>query len=95
MKLKTILKGTKGVGLFAGGAIFASLARQVLGSQGAREIYVNALAKGMHAVDGVNTVVSNVKQEAEDLYEEATDVYAHEKQLEAIEQLDEDDEWSE
>lgn len=88
MKLKSILKGTKGMGLFAGGAVFAEVARKVAGTESARRLYVSTLAKGMHLVDGVNDAVSNVKQEAEDIYEEAKDVYAQEKQATTIQKVE-------
>ncbi|MGX7107522.1 DUF6110 family protein [Hutsoniella sourekii] len=86
--LKHVLKGSKSLGLFAGGALTASVASKLLASKDAKKLYANVIAKGLHVADEVNATVSNIKQGAEDVYEDAKDIYAEEKLANALDQLE-------
>ncbi|WP_158320152.1 DUF6110 family protein [Aerococcus urinaehominis] len=83
--MKKFAKRNKGTGIFAAGALAATAGVKLLTSKTAKQAYSTVIAKGMHAVDEVNQVISSAKQQAEDVYEDAKDIYAADKQAEAQE----------
>ena len=66
-----------GVGCFAGGLFVTSKV--------ARKIAVKGIAAGMKTKDGIVAGWNNIKEEAEDIYEEAKEEVASEADDEALE----------
>ena len=65
--------------LFVGGVLFGSLGLKVLASKEAKHVYAKAVATSYKLKDGVNAAVSQVKQHADDVLEEANDLYVEDK----------------
>ena len=65
--------------LFVGGVLFGSLGLKVLASKEAQHVYATAVATSYKLKDGVDAAVSQVKQHANDVLEEANDLYVEDK----------------
>lgn len=65
--------------LFVGGVLFGSLGLKVLASKEAKHVYAKAVATSYKLKDGVDAAVSQVKQHADDVLEEANDLYVEDK----------------
>lgn len=65
--------------LFVGGVLFGSLGLKVLASKEAKHVYAKAVATSYKLKDGVDAAVSQVKQHANDVLEEANDLYVEDK----------------
>ena len=72
-------KFAKKSGVFAGGLLFGSLGLKLLASKDAKHVYAKAVATSYKLKDGIDATVSTVKQHADDVLEEAKDLYAEEK----------------
>ncbi len=59
------------IGLFIGGAVFSLVAANFLKSKSCKKLCVQTLAKGLGLKDDVEHRIATIKEEAEDLYNEA------------------------
>ena len=83
-ELISLGKFAKKSGVFAGGVLFGSLGLKLLASKEAKHVYAKAVATSYKLKDGIDTTVSTVKQHADDVLEEAKDLYAEEKSAELV-----------
>ena len=83
-ELVSIGKFAKKSGVFAGGVLFGSLGLKLLASKDAKHVYAKAVATSYKLKDGIDAPVSTVKQHADDVLEEAKDLYAEEKSAELV-----------
>ena len=74
----------KNTSVFAGGVLFGSLGLKLLASKDAKHVYAKAVATSYKLKDGIDATVSTVKQHADDVLEEAKDLYAEEKSAELV-----------
>ena len=75
-ELISLGKFAKKSSVFAGGVLFGSL--------GLKHVYAKAVATSYKLKDGIDATVSTVKQHADDVLEEAKDLYAEEKSAELV-----------
>ena len=61
----------KKIGLFAAGVLFGTAGIKVLGSKDAKKAYVQTTAAALRAKDSVMTMVTAVREGADDIYAEA------------------------
>ena len=61
----------KKIGLFAGGVLFGTAGVKILSSKDAKKVYTTCTAAALRAKDCVMKTVTNVQENAEDIYEEA------------------------
>lgn len=61
----------KKTGIFAAGVLFGTAGVKVLSSKDAKKVYTNCTAAALRAKDCVMKTVSNVQENAEDIYAEA------------------------
>jgi hypothetical protein len=61
----------KKTGLFAAGVLFGTAGIKILSSRDAKKVYTNCTAAVLRAKDCVMNVVTNVQENAEDIYAEA------------------------
>lgn len=71
MKLKLNLKHT---GLFAAGVAFGTAGIKILSSKDAKKVYTNCTAAALRAKDCVMKTISNIQENAEDIYAEAREI---------------------
>lgn len=83
-ELVSLGKFAKKSGVFAGGVLFGSLGLKLLASKEAKHVYAKAVATSYKLKDGIDTTVSTVKQHADDVLEEAKDLYAEEKNAQLV-----------
>ena len=83
-ELVSLGKFAKKSGVFAGGVLFGSLGLKLLASKDAKPVYAKAVATSYKLKDGIDATVSTVKQHADDVLEEAKDLYAEEKSAELV-----------
>ena len=83
-ELVSLGKFAKKSGVFAGGVLFGSLGLKLLASKDAKHGYAKAVATSYKLKDGIDATVSTVKQHADDVLEEAKDLYAEEKSAELV-----------
>ena len=83
-ELVSLGKFAKKSGVFARGVLFGSLGLKLLASKEAKHVYAKAVATSYKLKDGIDATVSTVKQHADDVLEEAKDLYAEEKSAELV-----------
>ncbi len=83
-ELVSLGKLAKKSGVFAGGVLFGSLGLKLLASKEAKHVYAKAVATSYKLKDGIDATVSTVKQHADDVLEEAKDLYTEEKNAELV-----------
>jgi len=83
-ELISLGKFAKKSSVFAGGVLFGSLGLKLLASKDAKHVYAKAVANSYKLKDGIDATVSTVKQHADDVLEEAKDLYAEEKNAELV-----------
>ena len=83
-ELVSLGKFAKKSGVFAGGLLFGSLGLKLLASKEAKHVYAKAVATSYKLKDGIDATVSTVKQHADDVLEEAKDLYAEEKNTQLV-----------
>ena len=64
----------KKVGLFAAGFAFGTAGVKILSSKDAKKVYTNCTAAVLRAKDSVMKTVTKVKENCEDIYEDAVDI---------------------
>mgnify|MGYP000360333887 CR=1 FL=1 len=65
---------TKKLALFLGGVVFGSAGFKVLSSKDAKKVYSHTTAAVLRAKDCVMQAVTNVREDAEDVYADAKDI---------------------
>ena len=83
----------KKIGLFAAGVLFGTAGIKLLGSRDARKVYAHTTAAVLRAKDCVMQAVTNVRENAEDVYADAKDINerrAAEEDAEVIEDASEE-----
>ena len=65
---------TKKLALFLGGVVFGSAGFKVLPSKDAKKVYSHTTAAVLRAKDCVMQAVTNVREDAEDVYADAKDI---------------------
>ena len=83
----------KKIGLFAAGALFGTAGIKLLSSKDARKAYAHTTAAALRAKDCVMQAVTNVREDAEDVYADAKDINerrAAEEDAEVIEDASEE-----
>ena len=83
---------TKKLALFLGGVVFGSAGFKVLSSKDAKKVYSHTTAAVLRAKDCVMQAVTNVREDAEDVYADAKDINerrAAEEDAEVIEDASE------
>ena len=83
-ELVSLVIFAKKSGVFAGGVLFGSLGLKLLASKEAKHVYAKAVATSYKLKDGIDATVSTVKQHADDVLEEAKDLYAEEKNTQLV-----------
>ena len=74
----------KKLGLFAGGVLFGTAGLKILSSKDAKKLYTHTTAAVLRAKESVMTVVTTVRENAEDILADAKDINeqrAREEQL--------------
>lgn len=61
----------KKFGVFAAGVLFGTAGVKILGSKDAKKVYTHTTAAALRAKDSVMTVVTAVREGAEDIYADA------------------------
>lgn len=80
------------IGLFAGGVLFGTAGLKILGSKDAKKAYTHTTAAVLRAKDCVMTAVTNVRENAGDILEDAKEINeqrAAEAEPEIIEDFEE------
>ena len=83
----------KKVALFVGGVVFGSAGFKILASKDAKKVYSHTTAAVLRAKDCVMQAVTNVRENAEDVYADAKDINerrAAEEDAEVIEDASEE-----
>jgi len=62
------------IGLFAAGVLFGTFGIKLLSSKDARKAYAHTTAAALRAKDCVMQAVTNVREDAEDVYADAKDI---------------------
>lgn len=70
---------------FVSGVAVATLGVKALTSKPAKKAYAYVLSQGFKAKDGVDSVISNVKQHKDDVVADAKDIYEKDRQKAADE----------
>lgn len=78
-ELKKLSKVGKKGSLFMGGLLFGTAGLRLLSSKEAKNIYAHTLAKSFKIKDEIDASVSTIKQHADDVYENAKDIYNQEE----------------
>ena len=81
------------IGLFAAGVLFGTVGIKLLSSKDARKAYAHTTAAALRAKDCVMQAVTNVREDAEDVYADAKDINerrAAEEDAEVIEDASEE-----
>lgn len=64
----------KRLGLFAAGVLFGTAGLKILSSKDAKKVYSHTTAAVLRAKDCVMQAVTNVRENAEDIYADAKDI---------------------
>ena len=83
----------KKIAMFAAGVLFGTAGLKVLGSKDACKVYAHTTAAALRAKDCVMQAVTNVREDAEDVYADAKDINerrAAEEDAEVIEDASEE-----
>ena len=64
----------KKIGLFAGGVLFGTAGVKLLSSKDAKKVYTECTAAALRAKDCVMKTVTNVQENAEDIFAEAQQI---------------------
>jgi len=83
----------KHLGLFAAGVLFGTAGLKILSSKDAKKVYSHTTAAVLRAKDCVMQAVTNVREDAEDVYADAKDINerrAAEEDAEVIEDASEE-----
>ena len=64
----------KHIGLFAAGVLFGTAGLKLLGSKDAKKVYSHCTAAVLRAKDSVMQTVTNIRENAEDVYADAKDI---------------------
>ena len=84
-----VLKGISKVpSVFLSGVAFGTLGLKLLTSKEAKKGYATVLAKTNKAKDGLDNMVSAVKQHADDIVADAKDLYQAEKTADQLASLE-------
>ena len=84
-----VLKGISKVpSVFLSGVAFGTLGLKLLTSKEAKKCYATVLAKTYKAKDGIDNMVSAVKQHADDIVADAKDLYQAEKTADQLASLE-------
>lgn len=83
--LKKLLKINKKGSLFIGGTLFGSIGLKILSSKEAKNIYAHTLAKSFKVKDEIDSSFSSFKQNVDDVYENAKDIYNQEEKNDNLE----------
>ena len=78
----------KKIGLFAGGVLFGTAGVKILSSKDAKKVYTHTTAAVLRAKEGIMSVVTRTKENAEDILADAKDI--NEKQAAEDEVIIED-----
>lgn len=73
----------KHIGLFAAGVLFGTAGLKLLGSKDAKKVYSRCTAAVLRAKDSVMQTVTNIRENAEDVYADAKDINARRAEAEA------------
>ena len=73
----------KKVGLFAAGVLFGTAGLKILSSKDAKKVYSHTTAAVLRAKDCVMQAVTNVREDAEDVYADAKDINERRAEAEA------------
>ena len=73
----------KHIGLFAAGVLFGTAGLKLLGSKDAKKVYSHCTAAVLRAKDSVMQTVTNIRENAEDVYADAKDINARRAEAEA------------
>lgn len=77
----------KHCGLFAAGLAFGTAGIKILASKDAKKVYANCTAAALRAKDCVMKTVTNIQENAEDIYEEAKNINEDRAAAEAAEEF--------
>ena len=73
----------KHIGLFAAGVLFGTAGLKLLGSKDAKKVYSHCTAAVLRAKDSVMQTVTNIRENAEDVYADAKDINDRRAEAEA------------
>ena len=73
----------KHIGLFAAGVLFGTAGLKILGSKDAKKVYSHCAAAVLRAKDSVMQTVTNIRENAEDVYADAKDINDRRAEAEA------------
>lgn len=73
----------KHIGLFAAGVLFGTAGLKLLGSKDAKKVYSHCTAAVLRAKDSVMQTVTNIRENAEDVYADAKDINARRAEAES------------
>ena len=80
----------KHLGLFAAGVLFGTAGLKVLSSKDAKKVYAHTTAAALRAKKCVMKTVTNVRENAEDVYAEAKDINERRAEAEAAEVIEDE-----
>ena len=78
----------KHLGLFAAGVLFGTAGLKILGSKDAKKVYSHTTAAVLRAKDCVMQAVTNVRENAEDVYADAKNINKHRAEADAAEVIE-------
>lgn len=64
----------KKTGIFAAGVLFGTAGVKILSSKDAKKVYIHCTAAVLRAKESVMNTVTNIQENAEDIYAEATQI---------------------
>ena len=64
----------KKTGIFAAGVLFGTAGIKILSSRDAKKVYTHCTAAALRAKESVMKTVTNIQENAEDIYAEATQI---------------------
>lgn len=83
----------KATGIFAAGILFGTAGIKILSSKDAKKVYTHCTAAVLRAKECVMKIVTNVQDNAEDIYAEAQQI--NEDRASREEEVEEDADWEE
>ena len=78
----------KHIGLFAAGVLFGTAGIKLLGSKDAKKVYTHCTAAVLRAKDSVMQTVTNIRENAEDIYASAQDINERRAEEEAAQVIE-------
>ena len=90
MKLTNLID-LKKTGIFAAGVLFGTAGIKVLASKDAKKAYTHCTAAALRAKDCVMKTVTNIQENAEDIYAEAQQINEERAQAEQENEIVSDD----